>query len=183
MRGAKVRVVLFALTILGNARLAQSSCRGTATVNEAERRAFVDAAYGEPKEVSVEILAVDGCTQEVLEVLERRGATMRFTDDKVGYLSLVLGKEKVLDVLDILGIEYSIVSFRHPEAERSLQPSPEFEPVPSFSIGFPSVAKELPKDGPYFPIAEAGLDVLWKAHAEADGRGVRVAVVLRCNRP
>jgi hypothetical protein len=177
MHGTIIRVVLFALTVLGNARSAQSSCRGTAMVSEAERRAFIDAAYGEPKEVGVEILAADGCTQEILEVLERKGASMRFTDDKVGYLSLVLGKEKVLDVLDISGIEYAIVSFSHPEGERSLQPSLEFEPVPSFSIAFPSVAKELPKDGPYFPIAEAGLDVLWKAHAEADGRGVRVAVV------
>jgi hypothetical protein len=164
------------LLALSSSAKVHAGCRGTAEVNAAERRAFLDAAYGTADEVRLEALAQLGCTKEVLERLRQLGAAVLFVDAKVGYVFLKVPRGEVLDVLDIPGIAFASASGSVRNFEKA---SPASIPasVPRFSIAFSRVAREVSKNGPYFPADEAGLTALWSLHPKADGRGARVAVL------
>lgn len=158
-------------------------CTGRAVLNGFERSAFISAAYGERTELVVQLLARPGCSGVMLKSLQDLGATVRFADEKVGYALILLPKTRVLDVLDVLGVDYAQTptkpwEYRYSPESAYVPPSDRKPaPVPPITLPLPRVAKELPQGGPYFAAAEAGLTALWKQHPLADGRGVRVAVI------
>lgn len=157
-------------------------CTGHAALNDTERNGFVSAAYSGKPDVTVHVLAQPGCSSLVRQALQQLGATERFADDKVGYAIVLLPNGKVLDVIDLPGIAYTIAKATDryssatdwayvPPAERTVAP------VPPITLPTPRVATTLPVGGPYYAAAEAGLTALWATHPEADGRGVRIAVI------
>jgi len=111
-----------------------------------------------------------------------------FVDTQVGYAVALLPRPKVLEVLDLPEVAYALTatteSATYPMAY-AYQPDKEYvpppdrkpEPLAPIALSVPRVGKALLPDGPYFAADEAGLTELWKQHPQADGRGVRVALV------
>lgn len=157
---------------------ARASCDGHARLDPMERASLIAAAEGSRPEISAELLAEPGCFQQMLDEVHALGAQDRFTDRKVGYAWVMLPKEKVLDVQDFNGLSEAWASTSEYEYRMWDAPPTARKPtiVPSFTILIPRVALYLPADGPYFPVAEAGISQLWKDRPTADGRGVKVAL-------
>lgn len=181
----KCILLLFVCNVIGGLGCrAFGQCAGHAVLNDYERGAFLAAAYGERKVIAVHLLAAQGCNHTLIDTLTNIRADVRFADEKVGYLLVMFPREKVLGVADLPGVAYASVAIADADYSNLYQKDPSFIPqaerkvaaFPPIAIPFPRVAKVLPKDGPYFAAAEAGLPALWRQHPEADGRGVRVAV-------
>lgn len=173
------KLLSLALLLFITSALAAAQCTKRPTLDDTERAALVAAAESNRSEISVELLDHEGCFQQMLDELHALGAKDRFTDAKVGYAWVMLPREKVPQIADLAGASEAWAGAA--DAGYQVWNAPpkgpaETAPVPSFTIPITHVAAELPPDGPYFPAQEAGLQELWKAHPDADGRGVRVAL-------
>jgi hypothetical protein len=157
---------------------------GRAVLNEYELGRFITASCSDEPKIAVQLLSAAGRGGAMLASLRDLGADVQFADEKVGYALVLLPKRKLMDTLDLPGVECAspIASdsweYRF-SPERSYVPPADRKPKPVATIALPvpRVGRSLPKDGPYFAAAEAGLLDLWRRHPRADGRGVRVAVV------
>jgi hypothetical protein len=156
---------------------AYAQCASLFTLSDYDRKLFVSAAYGQEAEVSAEFLASQGCNDSMLAALGKLGGKLRYSDSKVGYVLVALPKESLLDALDIPGVEDATITHIYSDDNFVPLADRKISPLPPIELPFPQVATTLPSDGPYFAADEAGLTALWKQHPEADGRGVRVAVV------
>jgi hypothetical protein len=165
----------------------QSSCQETqcqehAILHVFERIQFLTMSEGARPEVSAQYLSEPGCGRQMLAALGKLSAKVDYADEKSGYALVTIAREKLLDTLDIAGIEYAFtrhedrVYYHDPDANIP-QSERRPEPVPKIEIPYPTVAKTLPPDGPFYDASAIGLTELWKQHPEADGRGVRVAVL------
>jgi hypothetical protein len=117
----------------------------------------------------------------MLGALSQLGAKIDYSDEKSGYALVTIARKKLLDTLDIAGIEYAYTRdddrmYYQDPAAKIPQSERKAEPVSAIAIPSPRVAKTLAPGGPYFAAGEIGLTELWKEHPDADGRGVRVAV-------
>jgi hypothetical protein len=115
----------------------------------------------------------------MLGALSQLGAKIDYSDGKSGYALVTIARKKLLDTLDIAGIEYAYTRddmYYQDPAAKIPQSERKAEPVSAIAIPSPRVAKTLAPGGPYFAAGEIGLTELWKEHLDADGRGVRVAV-------
>ena len=158
-----------------------AQCSGHAQLNQYERGQFIQVAQGLRAEVSAQFLAEPGCGRPMLEALRQLGAKIDFADEKSGFALVIVPRERLLDTLDIAGIEYAYTrdddrNYYKDPAAKVPQRERKAEPVPAIAIPYPRVATTLAPDGPYFDAAAIGLPELWKQHPEADGRGVVVAV-------
>lgn len=137
----------------------------------------MSTSHSQDDAVAVELLAGEGCSGTVLDSVRALGGVIKYFDEKVGYVLVALPREKSLQALDISGLAFATVPrlFKSedfvPAADRKVAP------LPTIEIPIPRVATSLPVDGPYFAAEEVGLTELRKHHPDADGRGVRVAVV------
>jgi hypothetical protein len=156
---------------------AHAQCANHLTFSDYDRKAFVGAAYGKEAKVAAEFLATEDCNERMLASLGQLGADIRYSDTKVGYALVVLPKENLLEALDIPGLEDATIARIYGDENIVPVADRKVAALPAIELPFPQVAATLPKDGPYFAADEAGLTALWKQHPEADGRGVRVAVV------
>jgi Subtilase family len=172
----RIGTVSFGVVLAFHGYHAFGQCTGHVELSESDRRGLVASVYGRDAVVAAELLTVEGCTERVLASLGELGVKVRYSDAKLGYAFVTVPREKVLDVLDIPGIAYARVPRIYEGEGLTAMPDRRVSALPTIEIPFPNVAKELPKDGPYFGAGEAGLTELWKEHPEADGRGVRVAV-------
>ena len=157
-------------------------CTQHAVLNDYERRGFISAAMGDRTTFSVELLAAEDCAGAVRRALPALAAEIRFSDDKVGYFRVDVSKEHLLALLDIPGLAEALLytpRYHYYYDDPSLAPGAirRPEPVPTIALPYPTVATSLPKDGPYFAAAEAGLTAFWKEHPDADGRGERIALM------
>jgi hypothetical protein len=160
---------------------AVAQCVGHAQLNAYERAQFVQVSLGHREDVYVQFLSEAGCGNQMLDGLRGLGAKVDFADEKAGYALVTISRGKLLDTLDLPGIQYAYTRdddrnyYRDPAAK--IAPSDRKpEPVPSIAIPYPHVATTLPPDGPYFASKEIGLNDLREQHSEADGRGTRVGV-------
>lgn len=174
-------LVLACFLFLASSAKSSGQCEGHAVLNRFERDQFLEVFYGKRAEISAQLLAAPGCGAQMLDTLGHLGAKINFADKLTGYALVTIPRDKLLDTLDIAGIEYAYTRnddrlyYQDPDAKIP-QSDRKPEPVPQIEIPYPKVAMTLPKDGPYFDAAAIGLPELWKDHPEADGRGVRVAV-------
>ena len=152
-------------------------CNAPARTTDFDRTQLVEAAYGQEPTVTAEFLAGVGCGTEMLVSLNRIGARIRYSNPQVEYVLVTLPQSKVLEAVDLPGIDYVTIPGTYKDADRIEPIERKVSPMPGIEVPFPRVATSLPEDGPYFAASEAGLMDLWKRHPEADGRGVRVAVV------
>ena len=173
----KTRFLVFAALWFGFSIPCIAQCTAHATLGDSDRRGFLAAAYGQEAQVAEEFLSADGCDEKMLAGLMRLGATVKYSDEKVGYALATLPRERVLEALDLAGIAYATVPRVYKDENLIPVADRKVAPLPSIEIPFPRVAGTLAAGGPYFAAGEAGLTDLWKQHPEADGRGVRVAVV------
>ena len=157
------------------------SCNGHANLNAYERAQFLEMSLGARAEVSAQYLSQVGCGRPMLEGLTGLGAKIDYSDEKSGFALVTIPKEKLLDSLDVAGLEYAYTRdddrnyFADPVAKIP-QSERKAEAVPEIAIPYPRVAKSLPPGGPFFAADVTGLTDLWKEHPEADGRGTRVVV-------
>ncbi len=181
----QILVTLAAVILCGWNVSTFAQCSGHVVLNDYERSSFLSAAYGKRAEIAVQILAADGCSGVMLGSLRGLGAHVRFFDAKVGYALAMLPREKVLEVLDLSGVSSALAAASDGDYSLDYQtptsgvPPTETKTVPPIAVPLPHVAIDPPKNGPYFAAAEAGLSELWRQHPEADGRGVRIAVLDR----
>lgn len=164
--------------------LALAQCNEHATLNEYELGAFVTARYGNRKLLAVHLLAAKGCSRALIHRLKASREDIRFFDEQVGYVFVLVPRARVFYVADLPGIAYASVSTDDSSYSNLYQRDSSFvagadrhvAEVPSISVPFPGVDRVLPAGGPYFAAAEAGLNTLWQQHPLADGRGIRVVV-------
>src|SRR5205814_7789120 len=100
-----------------------------------------------------------------LTSLKQLGAVTRFSDPKIGYLQMQVSNTRLLDVLDVGGLEYAFTTTDN-DYERAMTwggdktyiPPAERKVAPVGPIHLPisRVGKTLPEDGPYFAADEAG---------------------------
>src|SRR5713226_8274378 len=93
--------------------LASSVCTAHATLNEFERKAFLSAFYGQRDQVVAQLLATAGCNETMLNGLAHIPATVRFNDAKVGYALVWVRKDKILDLLDVPGVDSASASYAY----------------------------------------------------------------------
>lgn len=158
-------------------RPAGAACADVASLNDYELGAFITAAHRSDSEVWVEILASLQCQDLVLNSIGTVGGQVRFVDKKIGYALFRISSERVLDTLDIAGVDYATIPQIFRAQKKTSVANLTAAPAPQYTLPFPEVSMVLSADGPYFPAAEAGLTALWAKYPEADGRGVRIAVV------
>ena len=171
-----------------------AQCTQDATLSDVDRRAFISAAFGADAMVWVELLSAASCEETVARAVVGLDAQaqVHYRDDKVGYLLVRIARPKLLDVLDLRGLDSASIPALvvMPTRPRRWRPAIAVIAVVSVIrvIGQSRASlrsccrsrawpRRCPADGPYFPAAEAGLTELWSAHPEADGRGVRIAAV------
>jgi hypothetical protein len=176
VKKAALSMVLTGVALFCGSRL-HAQCIGRAALAKFDRKEFIAAAFGKKANVSAEFLAAKGCASMMMDSLGKLGAQVKYSDTKVGYAFVVLPKENLLKTLDISGIEDATITHVYVDASVVPTSGRQVSALPAIKIPFPQVASTLPKDGPYFAADEAGLTALWKSYPEADGRGVRVAVV------
>ena len=156
-------------------------CLGHATLNVFERSQFLQVAQSTRSEVSAQFLSERGCGEQMLEALSRLGAKVDYGDETSGYALVTIPRAKLLDTLDVAGIEYAYtrdddrIYYEDPDAKIP-QNERKPEPVPEIEIPYPRLAKTLPPGGPFFAADAIGLTDLWRDHPQADGRGTRVVV-------
>lgn len=170
------------LLLLGPSGFGQ--CANHAVLSDDERSTFISAAYGTRPEIAVHFLAAKDCSANVLHSLRDLGAYVRFADERVGYALAIMPKEKILDALDLPGIDFASAAifgiddvYYYKDSSLVSPLERKITPVPPIMIPYPRVSTMLPKDGPYFAAKEAGLTSLWRQYPEADGRDVRVAML------
>jgi hypothetical protein len=156
-------------------------CQGHAELNVFERIQFIQVSESARPSVSAQFLSELGCGRQMLDALSRLEAKIDYADEKSGYALVTIPRAKLLDTLDVAGIEYAYTRdddrmYYEDPAAKVPQSDRKPEPIPQFDIPYPHVAGSLTPDGPYFAANEIGLSELWRQHPEADGRGVRVAV-------
>ena len=160
-------------------------CLGQCTqhpqLNNWERGQFVEVAKGWRSEVFAQFLSEPGCGSKMLDGLSRVGAKIDFSDERSGYALVSISKDRLLDTLDLPGIEYAYTrdddrNYYQDPAAKLPQSERKAESVPAIEVPTPRVAKTLPPNGPFFAADAIGLTELWKQHPEADGRGTRVVV-------
>jgi hypothetical protein len=177
MRPGIKGLAVFVCLLIALPAFAQAQCTQDATLTDSDRQAFVSAAFGADAMVWVELLSASSCEGTVARAAVELDAQVHYRDDKVGYVLLRIARSKLLDVLDLRGVDAatipSLVILPTPPATGDK----EIARIPPFVAPFPRVATTLPDDGPYFPAAEAGLTDFWTQHPDADGRGVRIAAV------
>jgi hypothetical protein len=135
------RTVPLAAILLASPVMAFGQCTGHASVNDYDRREFLSAAYGKRSEIAVQLLAADGCTQPMLDALQRAGGVVRFADRKVGYALVLIPKNKVLDILGIPGAAYASASSQYypiyfSDPQLAGPPPSKTAPVPPIAIPF-----------------------------------------------
>jgi len=131
---------------------------------------------GTRDEISAQYLSEPGCGRQMLDAPAGLGARVEYSDEKSGFALVTVPREKLLETLDVAGMEYAYTRdddrmyYQDPDAKipRSERKA---EAVPEIAIPYPRVAKTLAPDGPYFAAGKIGLTELWKEHPEADGRG------------
>jgi Subtilase family len=175
-------LVALHLVLISIAKCEAKECSSHAALNSYERARFVQLSVGERAEVYAEVLSATGCTEQMLASLSRLGAKIGFADRTIGFALVAVPREKLLDILDVAGIDYAFADDNDkgwydwdpigqiPQSQRNP------DPVPQIAIPYPRVATTVSPDGPYFAANEIALGELWKRHPKADGRGVRVAV-------
>ena len=158
------------------------NCAGHATLNTFERVQFIQVSRGMRSDVVAQYLSAPGCGHAMLDELRKLGATVDYADEKSGFAWVSIPRETLLASLDSPGVEYAYtryddpIYYRDPDAKNP-QSERTSEPVPAIKIPYPRVANILSPDGPFFAASDIGLTELWKEHPDADGRGVRVAVL------
>lgn len=170
-------VFFFAIPGSGADSKTKTSCDHTASLTDYDRTAFVNAVYGAEENVWVGLLATPSCVASVRASVAAMNGKVHYADDKIGYLLFSLSKQRVFDVADIRGVDYATITRTYKSGDFIPLADRKLSSIPPFTLPFPQVAKELPEDGPYFPAKEAGLTDLWAKYPEADGRGVRIALV------
>jgi hypothetical protein len=178
-----VRVLALILCCGYSACFAQDhpNCSGHLRLNAYERGQFLEVSLGHRDDVYAQFLSETGCGKRMLDGLERLGAKIDFADEKSGYALVTIFRGKLLDSLDLPGIQYAYTRdddrnyYQDPDAKIP-QSDRKAEPVPTVTIPYPRVATTVREDGPYFAADVIGLPELWKQHPDADGRGVVVAV-------
>jgi Subtilase family len=178
---SKTRFLLVVSILFVFSVSAVAQCTGHAQLNEFERRLFVEVSLGQRAEVSAQFLSEVGCGKAMVNALNGLGANIYFADERSGYALATISKDKLLDTLDIAGIEYAYTNdddrfYYQDPAAKLPQSERKAEPVPPITIPYPRVSTTLAPDGPYFAADEIGLTELRKEHPQADGRGVTVAV-------
>jgi Subtilase family len=159
-----------------------AQCSGHAQLNKYERAQFVQVTNGVRGKVFAEFLATPGCGGRMLAALSQLTSKIIYADKTVGYALISISREKVLDALDLPGIAYAYTNdddrlYSEQPPANIAQNRQELEPMPQIIIPYPRVTLALPPGGPYFATDEIGLAELWEQYPDADGRGVRVAVV------
>src|SRR5207249_6148043 len=101
-RGYVVLAGAFLLSVVSVPAFSQ--CTDHAVLNDYELSGFISLALGGKADVAAQFLASDGCNAVMLQSLKQLGATVRFTDENIGYVLVMLPKAKLLDVLDLPGI-------------------------------------------------------------------------------
>jgi len=182
----KTHRLFFALLLfLGPASIPAFAQRsGRPVLNDVEMGTFITAYFSDRPKVAVQLISEAGRGSSMLKSLRDLGADVESSDEKVGYALVLLPREKFMDALDLPDVLHASAlaadSSRYRfSPDTSYVPLSERKPKPvgDISIPVPKVGTSLPKDGPYFAAEDAGLLALWKEHPNADGRGVRVAVV------
>lgn len=153
------------------------ACSHFASLNDYDMQAFVGASFSAETDAWVETLAALACQDSVLKAIDSMGGRILFTDRRVGYTLFRISRERVLDALDLPGVDYATIPRIFRIRDNTVVTDGKLGPLPAFKVPFPQVATTLPADGPYFPEPEAGLTALWAKHPQADGRGVKIAVV------
>lgn len=157
-------------------------CGGRARLNAFERAQFIEVSFSSRAYIYAQYLSEPGCGKRVITELEKLGGKIEYSDVRSGYVLVTVPPNRVLDTLDVVGLAYAYArnDDRLYEQDRTVMiPALEgkAEPLPPIRIPYPRVATVEKPDGPYFTHDEIGLTELWKEHPEADGRGVRVAVL------
>jgi hypothetical protein len=185
MRRTPLSILIALAFLLGLATMPALGQRaGRAKLNDHELGSFITASFSDRPTIAVQLISEAGRGDAMLKALRDLGAEVEFADKKVGYALVLLPKSKFIDTLDLPDVLYASAMaadsfmFRF-TPEKAYVPPSKRKPtsVEPITLPVPRVGNSLPKDGPYFAAAEAGLLELWKKHPQADGRGVRVAVV------
>lgn len=159
-----------------------AQCDHPAALNRWERAQFIQVAHGQRLDVGAQFLSVSGCETTMMSELRRLGARINFADESSGYAWVTISRDKILDTLDLNGIAFAYTRdddrlYARDEAAKAPQNERKAQPAPVISLPYPQVARTLASGGPYFATNEIGLSELWRHHPDADGRGVRVAIV------
>ena len=129
--------------------------------------------------VWVELLSAPSCEETVARAVVELDAQVHYRDDKVGYVLLRIARSKLLDVLDLRGLDAATIPSLVilPTADPRLDDQGRSRAFLRSCCRSHAWPRRYRRDGPYFPAAEAGLTDLWTTHPDADGRGVRIAAV------
>ena len=172
-----VRAGVFGVALLSLGCQTFCQCTGHPNLTDFDRREVLFAAYVQGASTTAEFLAETGCGIQMLGQLRELGATVKYSDAKLGYALVILPNGKILDAIDIPGLAYASVTRIYKDENFIPTADRKISALPAIELPFPRVATSPPEDEPYFAASEAGLTELWKQHPEADGSGVRVAVV------
>jgi hypothetical protein len=173
----KIRILVAVALWFASCACCVGQCNDRAALTDFDRESFTSAAYGQESQITVEFLSTENCQKRMISGLTGLGAKVRYSDERVGYAIVTVPRERVLDTLDVRGVAFATVPRIHKSDSLVAAADRKVSPLSAVEIPVPKVATSLAGDGPYFAADEAGLTELRKQHPEADGRGIRVAVV------
>jgi subtilisin family serine protease len=150
----------------------------TSTFNKSDRSVLAEVlADGKPR-VVLNVASRPGQNAAVAEDLSRLGATIRFQDDTVDYLSAVVPIERADEASRLSGIDVVSVDMG------SLRPLDTTEPEPNGQEDghihrprFPAPGPTTPRENPFLPTRDIGAPQFVAAHPTFDGRGVTIGIV------
>jgi hypothetical protein len=170
-----IRRALLALIIGGAAAvvLVQSNAEAAAPSSAMSARAAVllkKAVSEGASTVTLLIASKPGQNRAVASDVARLGGSVRFRDDDVGYLRVIVPTDKARAVAALPGVQSvdldEHVPLPDPRPEGIVTPTPQTPP-----------GAATPNDNPYMPIGDTGAAQFRAAHPTWDGRGVTVGIL------
>jgi hypothetical protein len=150
-----------------NSAFAQSTSKG---LSKHDRALVAEARAQGKSTVTLLIAAKPGSNKSLVTAITGLGGTVRFRDDDISYLRVVVPIDKADAVARLSGVQAvnvdEIIPLDDPRPDGSVPPTPQTPPSAS-----------TPNNNPYMPIGDIGAAQFMAANPTWDGRNVTVGIM------
>ena len=159
--------LVFSMVLPTRSLSAQTARKG---LSKHDRALVVEAQAQGKSTVTLLIAAKKGSNRNLVNAIAALGGTVRFRDDDISYLRVVVPINKAEAVAQLSDVEAvdvdEIIPLYDPRPDGAVAPTPQTPPSAS-----------TPQNNPYMPIGDIGAAQFMAANPMWDGRGVTVGIM------
>ncbi|MDQ3094870.1 MAG: S8 family serine peptidase, partial [Actinomycetota bacterium] len=159
-------------TQLGANAAPDKGASGDRNLGKHDRELLVEAQASGDRNVTLIVAAASGSSAKVQGAVEALGGTVRYREDDLGYLRVVVPLNKAKNVAALTGVlavdvdETVVIDDPLPEPGGQVAPTPQTPP-----------GANTPAVNPYMPTGDIGSPQFVSEHPTWDGRGTTIGII------